>query len=181
MKVWIAFLRGINVGGHKIIKMTDLAKMFGSFGFDDVKTYIQSGNVLFSAASADEAAITTKIQDGLKKALGYDVPVMVRSADDIRKIITRDPFKGVPEDDDHMTYVGFLSDKPDEKNVKTLVGFNNTIETFGVEGREVFMSRCMPKGKRLKLTMDSLEKIIGVKTTVRNWRTVVKMAELAGS
>ena len=91
----IAFLRGINVGGHRLIKMDELARIFTAAGLKNVRTYIQSGNVIFDTASVNAAALQKKIEKTLRNVLGYEVPVMIRRLADIKEIVRRNPFKKI--------------------------------------------------------------------------------------
>ena len=91
MSKYVAFLRGINVGGHKLIKMAELARLFTSFGLKNVRTYIASGNVLFETAEGADT-VGGRIEEGLKRALGYGVKVMLRTISEIEDIINLDPF-----------------------------------------------------------------------------------------
>ena len=102
---YVAFLRGINVSGQKIIKMENLREMFSSFGFKNVTTYIQSGNVLFETAKTNAQTLTKKIESGLQKALGYDVTVLVRTVDEMVEIVKRNPFKNIKADEEKLLYV----------------------------------------------------------------------------
>jgi uncharacterized protein (DUF1697 family) len=91
--IYVALLRGINVGGHKLIKMKELARIFADAGFKNVRTYVASGNVIFESGSANRAALTRKIEKALQKALGYDVTVVLRTLSEIESIVNRNPFK----------------------------------------------------------------------------------------
>src|SRR6185436_9048970 len=93
MTEYVAFLRGINVGGHGIVTMEDLKKVFESCGFKDVKTIATSGNVAFSTAMA-EAAVVDKAEAALKKRLGRETLVHVRTRDELRKMVQADPYEG---------------------------------------------------------------------------------------
>src|SRR5262249_61226603 len=95
MTKFAAFLRGINVGGNKLIKMEDLKKCFAAAGFKNVKTILASGNVLFESTTADEDALAKRIADKLKAELGHDVGIQIRSIDEIQKITNHDPFKKI--------------------------------------------------------------------------------------
>src|SRR3972149_562241 len=105
MTTYITFLRGINVGGKNIIKMEELSRIFESFGFKNVTTYIQSGNVSFETSKANAKTLTSKIEKGLRKALGYEVAVFVRSKGEMRALVKFDPFKHIKASDKAKTYV----------------------------------------------------------------------------
>ena len=91
--VYVALLRGINVGGHKLIKMKELARIFTDNGLKNVRTYIASGNVIFESGSANKAALTRKIEKALQQTLGYEVTVVLRTLSEIESIVNRNPFK----------------------------------------------------------------------------------------
>src|SRR5262249_5753168 len=107
MTEYVAFLRGINVGGHGAVTMEDLKKAFESCGFKDVKTVATSGNVVFSATIA-EAAIVKKVEAALKKQLGHETRVHVRSRDELQKMVQSDPYKGLSVPKDAKRIITFL-------------------------------------------------------------------------
>src|SRR6185436_16268922 len=112
---YVAFLRGINVGGHKPVKMEDLNRIFASLKFKKVKTLIASGNVLFEAPAGDEKTLARQIEAKLLESLDYKVPVMVRTIADIQKILKLNPFKKIKPSPDVKNYVAFLYEKPKVK------------------------------------------------------------------
>src|SRR4051794_34349410 len=95
MTKFVALLRGINVGGNKMVKMDDLKKWFAALGFKNVKTILNSGNVLFESADDDEDAVVKNIADKLKTQLGHEIGVQVRSIEEIQKLADRNPFKKI--------------------------------------------------------------------------------------
>ena len=101
MNTYISFLRGINVGGHSKIKMKELIELYESLGLKNVKTYVQSGNVVFESNGNNINQIIKKIETGIQKQFGLDVKVMVRTPDEIKRIIKNNPFL--------ITYVSFFS------------------------------------------------------------------------
>ena len=115
MNQYVAFLRGINVGGRKLIKMEELARICTAAGLKNVRTYIQSGNVIFDSASAKKTALTRKIESALKRALGYEVTVIVRNISDLECLVARNPFKSRASGADVMQFVVFLSADPKTK------------------------------------------------------------------
>src|SRR5262249_7219030 len=90
---YVALLRGVNVGGRNLIKMPELARIFKEAGFNDARTYIQIGNIIFSSRSTDPAALTKKIERALMKELGYPVAVILRTLSELEALISREPFK----------------------------------------------------------------------------------------
>src|SRR3954449_10245682 len=96
MTTYICFLRGVNVGGNKLLKMAELKTLFDSLRLRDAKTYLQSGNVVFRSDETDRAVLTPRIEDGILKKSGLEVKIILRSADELRKVIAANP---LPPDD----------------------------------------------------------------------------------
>src|SRR5437899_1250106 len=115
MTKFAAFLRGINVGGNKLIKMDDLKKCFAALGFKNVKTILASGNVLFESSDDDEDALAKKIADKLKAELGHDVGIQIRSIDEIQNLADRNPFKKIKVTPETRLYITFLPEKTKSK------------------------------------------------------------------
>src|SRR5476649_968641 len=112
MKRYVAFLRGINVAGQKLIKMELLREIISMPGFKNVVTYIQSGNVAFDAKETDTDLLREKIEKKLLKDLGYEIPVVVRSVDELRVVIANNPFDKIGENNKTTIYVNFLGTVP---------------------------------------------------------------------
>jgi uncharacterized protein (DUF1697 family) len=172
---YAAFLRGINVGGRTSIKMENLRACFAALGFEQVKTYIQSGNVVFETGKTDDEKLAAKIEAAVEEEF-FKTPVMVRSFDELREIVASNPFAG-EEFEDKLFHVVFLREKlPDEKAAR-LLSNNRSEETFAVRDREVY---CLLK----RGVADSLlgKKYIDNKlktpATARNWRTLNRILEL---
>ncbi|MEP6896801.1 MAG: DUF1697 domain-containing protein [Chloroflexota bacterium] len=169
MTKYIAFLRAINVGGTKIIKMDDLRKMFESFGFDNVQTYIQSGNVIFE--SKDTPNLEAKLEDQLALALGYRVEIFLRTMDEISKIVKQTRFE--PKEADTL-HIVFLRGKPAKSLADKLKQYNSAADEFAVNGREVYNLR-HDRDKSV-FSNSFVEKIFGTATT-RNITTLRKIFE----
>ena len=172
---YAAFLRGINVGGKTSIKMEALREVFAALGFENVKTYIQSGNVVFETGETDDAKLEAKIAAAIEKEF-FKTPVMVRSVEDIAKIVENNPFAG-EEFEDKLFHVVFLAERLSDEKAAQLLAKNREDEKFAVRSREVY---CLLK----RGVADSLlgKKYIDNKlktpATARNWRTVNKILEL---
>src|SRR5215469_11750817 len=110
--MYAAFLRGINLGGHKQIKMAELKKLFESMGFQGVRTVLNSGNVLFQAGEAHTKTLADKIEKEIEKAFGHKVAVILRTIPEIQEIADSNAFKKVKVTPDTRLYVTLLSDKP---------------------------------------------------------------------
>lgn len=169
---YVAFLRGINVGGHKLIKMDELSKIFASFGLKNIKTLLQSGNVIFDAPKSN--TLIKKLEAGLLKSLGYEVKVLLRSIDEIEEIIKLDPFKGIEADKDTKLYVTFLPEAPKEKPPLPYVSAKEGYEIINITDREVYMVTHRLKNGAFG-SFAYIEKTFGKYSTTRNWNTVLKL------
>ena len=166
---YVAFLRAINVGGHAIIKMADLKKMFESAGLENVQTYIQSGNVIFESGE-DEEALTKRIERQLEKAAEYKIHVFVRTMQEVQSIAEKAPF--TPQADE-IAYVTFLGKKPDRKSQQALLSFKSEADDFAFKGRELFNLR-RDREKSI-FSGNFVEKILKMPSTTRNLNTISKI------
>jgi uncharacterized protein (DUF1697 family) len=174
----VAFLRGINVGGRNRLPMKDLAALFTAAGCGDVRTYIQSGNVVFTAAAALAKKLPAAIEAAIRKRAGIQVPLVIRSPDELRAVAGGNPLlkAGAPPE---MLHVGFLVDAPTAAQVAVLDPKRSPPDEFVVRGREVYFR--FPNGLgRSKLTSAYFDSKLGTTITVRNWRTVQALLELCG-
>jgi uncharacterized protein (DUF1697 family) len=175
MGSYVALLRGINVGGHNRISMPDLRALVEATGGEDVSTYVQSGNVVFRSEKKPDAA-GAAIEKAIKKELGLDVGVMVRTEKQLAKVVKGNPF--ADQDDHKKLLVMFLASKPAAAGVKELDGPPIDGEEFKVAGQEVYMH--YPNGYgRAKRTGAFVEKKLAVAGTARNWKSVTTLAEMA--
>ena len=170
MPTVVALLRAVNVGSRKV-PMADLRELVESLGFGDVRTYIQSGNVIFSAPRAPEP---TSLERAIEARFGLSVDVVVRSAADLRRALERDPF---PDVERSRLHIGFMAKKPAASAVSTIDRDAFLPEQFAVVGRELYLS--LPHGMARTKLPDHILRRIKVATTIRNWNTVTKLAELA--
>lgn len=168
---YVAFLRAINVGGHAIIKMADLKKMFESAGLENVQTYIQSGNVIFES-DREAGSLPKQIERQLEKAAEYKIELFVRTMREVRAIAQKSPFK--PEGDETV-FVSFLNEKPDKKSQQAMLAFRSDADDFAFKGRELYSLR---RDRTKSIFSGSLvEKTIKMPTTTRNLTTILKIAE----
>ncbi len=174
--IWIALLRGINVGGHRKVSMANLRSLCLELGFASVSTYIQSGNVVFRAAGT-AADVADRLAEGISARFGLDVPVVVRDADQMARVVASNPF--LDEDrDPKALHVGFLADPPAADLVDAMPVPPAGPEEFVVRGGEVFL--LYPEGVgQSKLTGAYFEGALKTSMTARNWRTVNKLLEMA--
>jgi uncharacterized protein (DUF1697 family) len=170
-------LRGINVGGKNKLPMATLAAMFAAEGATSVTTFIQSGNVVFDAPAKLLATIAARMTAQIEKKLALRVPLVLRSAAELREAVARNPFvaAGVDENELHLM---FLADKPAAKLIAALDANRSPGDTFALVGRDLYLR--LPNGvARTKLTNAYFDKALGTVSTMRNWRTVLKLCELA--
>lgn len=172
---YVAFLRGINVGGHNKVKMETLREVFGALGFQNTKTYINSGNVIFETAKTDDNKLAAKIEKAIETEFSLNIRVMVRSLAEIEDIIKNNPFEGQFENDKDL-HILFLDEKLAEEKRTALLSNNNENEMFAVRNREIF---CLLRISVLDslLGKDYVGKKLKVSATARNWRTVNKILE----
>jgi len=172
---YVALLRAINVGGH-VVKMETLRALFAAMKFTDVETFIASGNVIFEAREHDSKKLERKIESRLKDAFGYEVGAFVRSASEVREIAGRTPFPASAFTHGAVLYVVFLPSAPDAAGRNNVAALATEIDEFHVAGREVYwLCRKALEGRRS--SGPPLGKALGMSATVRNARTVVRIAE----
>jgi len=172
VKRYIAFLRAINVGGTTLIKMTDLKRMFESFGLENVETFIQTGNVIFDSDESKASVLEEQIERQLEKAFGKRVQLFVRTTREVAAMVNSCPF--IPQDKE-TAYVAILDQKPDKKSIDALLAFRSDADDFAVIGKDVF---CLRRDREASLISNNfIEKTIGVAGTTRNMTTIKKLAE----
>jgi uncharacterized protein (DUF1697 family) len=174
----IAILRGINVGGKRKLPMADLRALFEKMGFLNILTYIQSGNVLFDVeGDSDDSELSKRIEKEIKNEFGYDVPVIIRTAFDLEKVIKHNPFynEGIDISSLHLT---FLNEGPAMENIRETESYQSDPDRFALVGKEVFIY-CEGKYHETKLSNTFFEKKLKVRATTRNWKTVLALYELS--
>ena len=177
MTIFITMLRGINVSGQKKIKMEDLKKHYESLNFDQVQTYIQSGNVIFNTTLQDTSEIVNRIKNKINQEFGFEVTVIVRTPEELKDVVDNNPYS---ERDLSKVLVTLLSDDQYDYSIDELLKAKTDQEEFTIMGKEIYLF--LPHGSgRTKLTNNFFEKKLGVKATTRNWRTVNKILEIAQS
>jgi uncharacterized protein (DUF1697 family) len=174
---YVGLLRGINVGGHKIIKMESLRKEFEGLGFAGVATYVQSGNVVFKAPPKT-ADLPARIEEMLLRRFKMEVPVIVRTAEEIGEVLSNNPFLTEPGIDTGSLHVTFLSRAPQKAAVKGLDAIAVGADRFRCCGQEIYL-HCPNGFGGTKLSINAFEKILSVGATTRNWNTVNKLWEMA--
>ena len=171
MPTYIALLRGINVSGHKAIKMEDLRSSFGALKFSSVETYVQSGNVVFAAENDSVAALSEKIERRILRDFGFSVPVFLRTAKEWDEIIKGNPFRTDTAIDQSKLHITFLSVVAPKRAAEALQPLALKPEQFRVIGSKIYLY-CPNGYGRTKLSNNAIEKKLSVGATTRNWRTV---------
>lgn len=177
MNKFAAFLRGVNVGGHHIVKMEDLRSMLKSLGFENVKTYIQSGNAIFETPEKNADDLAEKIEQKLLVSLGFEVRVMLRTIAELEDAARHNPFS---ESDDIKVHITFLSAKPDDEKKRAVEALGNELESFRIRNRELYGSLDKNVKKPL-FTNNFTEKHLKLSGTTRNPRTLAKMILLGSA
>ncbi|QSF45501.1 DUF1697 domain-containing protein [Paenibacillus tianjinensis] len=177
MPTTIALLRGINVGGHKIIKMQDLKAMFESLGCGNVRTYIQSGNIVFESGESSGEGLVPIIEKRIRETFGFEVPVILRTMEELESAIQANPFQLEAQEDYKRLYVSFLDQAPAAGSLEKLVPYGDGADKLRVVGKELYILYEVSVSQS-PLFKVSLDKLLGVQLTARNWNTVNKLAEL---
>lgn len=178
MTRYISILRGINVSGHKLIKMDALKSMYENLGFSNVASYVQSGNLVFTEKNTDPNILEQKISDQIKKDFGFDVPVIILTADKFKQIIDNNPFLNDSDKNESFLHITFLSSVPNNNNEF------ETIEEKAQNGEEIVLSGDVvylycPNGYgNTKLSNNFLETKLKVKATTRNWKTTNELYKI---
>jgi len=173
---YVALLRGINLGGANMIKMADLKAEFEALGLENVKTYINSGNLAFDASKAAISKLESKIEVAVEKRFNKPIPVIVREQKDIDRILKNNPFAGQYESHKHM-HVLFLKEPMPSEKAEQLKASALPGERYEIRGIEIYNH--LPNGVAGSLlTKGFFERKPRVAYTGRNWRTVEKLAEL---
>jgi uncharacterized protein (DUF1697 family) len=172
----VALLRGINLGARQV-PMKILAEIFAHARCSDVRTYIQSGNVVYKTTAANASRIPARIADALSARFGFDVPVVTRSAAELRHVAANNPFlrEGA---DERTLHVAFLADVPETSKLAALDPNRSPPDRFAVRGRDIYL-HCPGGFGGTKLTNQYFDAKLGTTSTVRNWRTVQKLLEMA--
>ncbi len=172
---YAALLRGINVGGKNRLAMADLVELFAAAGCADVRTYVQSGNVVFRASAAVAKRVPAAIERAIEAELGLRVPVLLRGARELARVATANPFLTAGADTAAL-HVAFLADAPGKRGA-ALDPARSPGDSFELRGRELYLH--LPNGVgRTKLTNAYLDAKLATTSTLRNWRTVLQLVEM---
>lgn len=178
MKKFIALLRGINVSGHRLIRMEDLRELFSEMGFKDVSTYIQSGNVIFRSGNSEAADMERLITQAIQKKYGFEAPVRIVDFEDLQIVFANNPFINNHSRDIPFLHVSFLSGIPDLEDLKKLDAKAFLPDEFFVNGNYIYLY-CPNGYGRTKLTNSFFEKKLKLEATTRNWKTIIELMRIS--
>jgi uncharacterized protein (DUF1697 family) len=177
MTVFVAFLRGVNVAGHRKIKMDALRAVHEAMGHAKVATYLQSGNVVFKGTAKSPRKLAADIERAYQSQLGLSTTVILRSASDLARIVAHCPIALSSGRDPKFLHAVLLSGQPDESAIKTLTAYDGP-EEFRIIGDTLYVYYTYGSG-RSKLSLTRIEAALGLDGTARNWNTVTKLREMA--
>lgn len=178
MPVLVSMLRGVNLGSHNRIKMDALRALYTSLKLQDPRTYVQSGNVIFKTKEKNSPQLAKKIQSAIEKKFGCSPEVILRTTDELRKAIEATPFGDRPNLEPSKILVSFLDAAPPREAAGAFDKFKDYPEEVHLKGRELYIY--FPNGAgKTKLPWSSVERLLKVTGTARNWNSVTNMLKMA--
>lgn len=180
MESYIAILRGINVSGQKKIKMEDLRQLLAGLNFHNIRTYIQSGNVIFEHEKSDPLELAKQIEHKIFDKYGFEVPVIVKTATELEHILHNNPFLKGRKEDESRLHVTFLAEEPGQELLNKIKGTDYKPDEFIISDQAIYLF-CPNGYGRTKLTNNFFENKLQVTATTRNWKTVNKLVGIAST
>jgi uncharacterized protein (DUF1697 family) len=178
MNTYVAILRGINVGGKRMIKMDALKQLFTSLGFQNIETYIQSGNVFFQCKKTREEKLAATIADEINTVFKFDVPTIVKNIDELKQIILNNPFTKDKKKLTEFLHVTFLATAPAKENIDSIAKLTFDDDAFAIIDKAVYLY-CPNSYSSSKLTNGFFETKLKVIATTRNWKTCNELMNIA--
>ena len=176
----IAFLRGINVSGQKKVPMAELRTVLSNGGLTDVKTYIQSGNIVFEGGNLSKKAMEVSIDTLIEKHFGFEVPVLIKSTTDLYQMLKNNPYKDIEELQSNKVYFVLLFQSPDQEKVSVFKEEQYPNEVWEIVGNCLYL-KCIEGYGKAKLNNNLVERKLGVRATTRNYRTMKKLLEMGNN
>jgi uncharacterized protein (DUF1697 family) len=177
VSLFLALIRGINVGGHKMIGMADLRDLLTKLGFTEARSLLQSGNLIFQAQKKTTAQLESLLEKETEKRLGLETTFFVRTPAEWESLIAQNPFRNEAERDPGHLIVLFIKDAPEVERVEALRAAITGPEVVRAKGKHAYV--VYPDGQgRSRLTNTLIEKKLGTRATGRNWNTVLKLGAL---
>jgi len=180
MPIYISMLRGINLLGHKRVEMARLRVMCEGMGFEQVRTYINSGNVVFKTSRSAPAGLSKRIEQRMVAEFGFTASVITRTAAELGRAIEGNPFVKESRSDPSKVFIAFLGQAPKADAIEKLQARASKAERVHCCGRELYAYYVDGMGKARLLTHGVLERVLAVSATMRNWNTVSRLHEMAG-
>jgi len=178
MPAIISMLRGVNVGPHNRMKMDALRAVYQSLKLGDVRTYVQSGNVVFRSDEKDLAKLGRRIEDAIERTFGFRPAVILRTTAEMREAVARNPFAGRGDIEPDRLLVTFLSAAPAPEALAKVLQIKAEPEELRIAGREVYIYYRNGLA-RPKLSWIQIAEMLGTQGTGRNWNSVTKLLEMA--
>jgi uncharacterized protein (DUF1697 family) len=176
MNTYVAFFRGINVGGNNSLPMKELIAILEDTGARNIKTYIQSGNAVFQSTEKDPSQLANQLAVEIKRRHGFEPYILILDLEAIKRAIAENPFPEA-EAEPSSLHLGFLASRPSSPNLVKLSSLKKVSEQFHLSDQVFYLHA--PEGVGRSKLASSSEKLLGVPMTVRNWRTVCKVMEMA--
>ncbi|MBM1104745.1 DUF1697 domain-containing protein [Aurantibacter crassamenti] len=178
MQTYVVLLRGINVSGQKKIIMADLRKMLEQSNFQEVETYIQSGNIVLKSNEKDNVKVASKIKSAIAETFGFDIFVLAKKYDELKDIFDANPFTDPIDIENKKVYFALLENSPQSEIVAEFNKIEFVNEQFSIKNNCVYLNYTNGAGKA-KLTNNLIERKLKVAATSRNYRTMVKLLEMS--
>jgi uncharacterized protein (DUF1697 family) len=180
MSAIIALLRSVNLARHNRIGMHELRTLCGALGLKDIETFIQSGNIVFTTSEKNLRGLAARMSDAIAGEFGFRPEVILRTVDEMRKIVARNPFADRPDLEPRKLLVGFLADKPSKDSLDRLLELKISPEEVRTSGKELYVYYANGLA-RPNLSWVLIERTLQTRATGRNWNTVLKLLEMAQS
>src|SRR5262245_2377501 len=178
MKTYIALFRGINVGGNHMLPMKELKVVLEKNGCEDVRTYIQSGNVILNSSASDVAKLAKQLSAAVAKSHGFEPRVLLLTRAELERAAAGNPFPGAAENPQSV-HLFFLDGVPKKPDFSVLEAVKTKTEAFALKDRVLY--RHTPYGLGRSKMATRVEKCLGVQSTARNWRTVTTLLGMMGT
>ena len=178
LKTYISLLRGINISGHKLIRMDDLKVLCAELGFSNIQTYIQSGNVVFQYEKVELKVLEKAMTEIIRQKYGFDVPVVVKEHEALKQIVASNPFLSDTSKDVSKIYITFLSEPPDQQRYDQMGEGQHFEEDYRLYGDAMYIY-CPNGYGNTKLSTNFLESKLKLAATSRNWKTTSQLLKMA--
>jgi uncharacterized protein (DUF1697 family) len=178
MRTYISILRGINVGGNRIIKMEALREMYEEMGFENIQSYIQSGNVIFQYKDSKTNDLASKVSHQIAARFGFEVPVILMELNELETLVSENPFAKETNRDISFMHLTFLSEIPDPEKFGKISNEYRTSDEYRYFDKVIYLYCPNGYGKTM-FTNGFFEKILDVTATTRNWKTALELLNMA--